>query len=358
MQHIRIYKFIIYTLLTFGITIGYYQIRNYLDLDSRNLEWDALLTLFFTFLIFSKGNLIHKRINTSKGAISSFLLINLITGLFLSLSSLYIHKLSNDSNYLLWYDEYFKVRIFLIGITTNLLAVLHYTFKSAEHQTAESAPQIIYESNNKDAELYKLRQQINPHFLFNALNSINALMQFDKEKARNMIVNLSQYYRNTININEQEWHTIEQELDDIVLYFNIEKIRFGHRLQLDIVCPDDLKQQSVPPLLYQPLVENAIKHGLYGTIGEIRIIIRVYPTRSSSGKEFVTFQIDNPFDHNTATKAQGTGFGLDNIKRRMYLLFATHNLFRTHVQQTNEQTSTFKAFLSIPLTPTSNQYDH
>jgi len=353
-QHTRIYKFIVYTLLTFCVTVGYYQIKRHLDIGGRNLEWDALLTLFFMFLIFSRGNLVQKRISTTKGAITSFLLLNIITGLFLSLSSLYIHKLSNDSLYLDWYYQYFKVRIFLIGITSNLLAVLHYTFKSAELQTAESEPQIIYESNNKDAELYKLRQQINPHFLFNALNSINALIQFDKEKARNMIVNLSQYYRNTININEQEWHTIEQELDDIILYFNIEKIRFGHRLQLEISCPDELKQYSVPPLLYQPLVENAIKHGLYGTIGEIRIIISVYITRSSSGKQFITFQIDNPFDHTTATKAQGTGFGLDNIKRRMYLLFATHNLFRTHVRQTDEQTSTFKAFLSIPLTATKN----
>lgn len=349
MKQTRLYTILIIILLLIIGSFYYYRSGSTLDVTDKSLAWDISVHLFLLILLLFRGNLIQKNVRTTQEIGVSFAVTNILILLFLFGVKFYIHKISEDIDYLIWFDTYFNYRIALVLTIGNLLTVLHYTFKNLNHQHHNETPKIVYESSNKDAELYKLRQQINPHFLFNALNSINALLQFDKEKAREMIVNLSQYYRNTININEQEWHSIAQELEDILLYFNIEKIRFGHRLHLDLQCPDALKNYRVPPLLFQPLVENAIKHGLYGSIGDIKIAISIYETTAPSGKQFITFQIDNPFDHNNATKAQGTGFGLDNIKRRMYLLFATYKLFKTYTVVQNEQTSIFKAFISIPI---------
>lgn len=251
--------------------------------------------------------------------------------------------------YIQWVHDTVIIKTIIIAGLFNLIQLINISSVNIQQKTIIQEPVQIYQTSTKDAELTKLRHQINPHFLFNALNSINALMQFDKDKARNMIVNLSQYYRNIINVAENDWHTVEKELNDIKLYCNIEKIRFGHRLEMEISCDESLNNELIPPLLYQPLVENAIKYGLYDTIGNIVINIKIYRTHASSGKEFVTFQITNPFDHNNTSKPQGTGFGLNNIQKRLYLLFATYKLFTTKIVPLDEHQSLYHAYLSIPI---------
>jgi len=176
----------------------------------------------------------------------------------------------------------------------------------------------------KDAELYKLRQQLQPHFLFNSLNSISALTGTQPEKARHMIFQLSEFLRGTLKKDEKQWNSLEEEMQYLELYLEIEKVRFGHRLQTNILCDDDALQLQLPAMLLQPVVENAIKFGLYDTTGEV--LIKVEAKKLNDSLKVV---VENPFDPETAQPLKGTGFGLASIQRRLFLLFARQDLLKT-----------------------------
>src|SRR5688572_10524666 len=123
----------------------------------------------------------------------------------------------------------------------------------------------------REAELSKLRQQLQPHFLFNSLNSISALTGTKPEEARKMIQQLSDFLRGTIKKDDQQYVSLDEEMKHLHLYLDIEKVRFGHRLKTEITQTEEAQRMVLPSLLLQPLVENAIKFGLYDTIGEITI---------------------------------------------------------------------------------------
>ncbi|WP_298301720.1 histidine kinase [Hydrotalea sp.] len=196
----------------------------------------------------------------------------------------------------------------------------------------------------KEAELSKLRQQLQPHFLFNSLNSISALTTVQPEKAREMIQQLSEFLRGTLR-KEDQWNTLEEELSYIGLYLSIEQVRFGHRMLTNIQADSNALPLTLPSLLLQPLVENAIKFGLYDTIGEVTIGIQ-----ASNQNEQLVITVQNPYDASTAVTLPGTGFGLSAVKRRLWLLFGRNDLL------TIENTDTeFITTLLIPQrkTPTT-----
>lgn len=182
------------------------------------------------------------------------------------------------------------------------------------------------EQLSKEAELFKLRRQFQPHFLFNSLNSISALIGSDPEKARHMIYQLSDFLRGTLKKDEQQWIALEEEIQYLQLYLEIEKVRFGHRLQTEIVVPGEALQFKLPALILQPVVENAIKFGLYDTTGDVLIKLQAEVENGN-----LTISIQNPFDAETAHPSKGTGFGLRSIKRRLFLLFARNDLLKTDI---------------------------
>lgn len=189
----------------------------------------------------------------------------------------------------------------------------------------------------KEAELYHLKQQLQPHFLFNSLNSINALVKSQPEKAREMVLNLAEFLRGTIKKDDQKWVSIAEEKEYLDLFLEIEKIRFGHRLKVEIQVEEASKEMKIPQLLVQPLLENAIKHGLYGMTGEVDIHIAFVV----DGK-YLKITITNPFDPESAP-TKGAGFGLEVVKRRLYLLFGRNDLLETHQSE-----NIFKVNLKIP----------
>ncbi len=204
----------------------------------------------------------------------------------------------------------------------------------------------------KEAELFKLRQQLHPHFLFNSLNSINALIGKEPKHARTMVQQLSEFLRHTLKKEDNELITFREEMDDLHIYLSIEQVRFGHRLtiaeDIDVECMDI----RTPPFLFQPLVENAIKYGLYGTTGPVKILIRAY-----TEDQQLVFSIINPYDPDAVT-TKGTGFGLESVRRRLYLLFARNDLLSVKMEQApasvpdtagTEASHHFTATLKIPL---------
>ena len=219
---------------------------------------------------------------------------------------------------------------FLLISSMSMFSLLWYSQQEQKEMNNRKAEA---EQLSKDAELFKLRQQLQPHFLFNSLNSISALTMIDPEKARHMIHQLSDFFRGTLKKEEQQWNSLEEELAHLQLYLDIEKVRFGHRLQTEIIYADEALQFRVPALILQPIVENAIKFGLYDTTEDVLIKIAV-----TLDQNILKIVVHNPFDPETALPVKGIGFGLSSIRRRLFLLFARNDLLKT--EKENNQFST------------------
>jgi sensor histidine kinase YesM len=204
--------------------------------------------------------------------------------------------------------------IILFSIARSLYIFLNDRYKSILNQKdVELARMGEFQ---KQAELQSLRAKINPHFLYNALNSIASLATTDARKTEQMALALSDFFKYAINREQKQLNTLSEELNAIRTYLEIEKVRFGDRLSFEIDCPSELLEIQIPQLLIQPLVENAIKHGLSqitenGLIGilvckeESQLKIRVY----DNGPAFP----DGPL----------SGFGIQNTQERIALLYGS-----------------------------------
>ena len=224
---------------------------------------------------------------------------------------------------------------FLLLTSMSMFSLMWYgqqEYKALANRKTET------EQLSKEAELFKLRSQFQPHFLFNSLNSISALTASDPKKARAMIYQLSDFLRGTLKKEEQQWITLEEETQYLQLYLDIEKVRFGHRLQTEIDIPAGALKLKLPPLILQPVVENAIKFGLYDTTGEVLIKLKAIVAQGN-----LKIWVQNPFDPQTAHPSKGTGFGLRSIQRRLFLLFARNDLLKTSAEE-----SQFTTTLIIP----------
>lgn len=233
----------------------------------------------------------------------------------------------DDPDYIFLVDHSLGVRFTIAFLLTGGSAVLSELWYALEDRQQQQQRKAEAEKLAKDAELYKLRQQLQPHFLFNSLNSISALTGSQPAQARKMIQQLSDFLRGTLKREEQQWVSLEEELQYLQLYLDIEKVRFGHRLSTDIVRDEHTGKLQIPQMLLQPVVENAIKFGLYDTIGDITI--RIHAVLEAN---YLVLTVQNPFDPDTASPRQGTGFGLHSTQRRLYLLFARNDLLSTSAE--------------------------
>ncbi len=173
----------------------------------------------------------------------------------------------------------------------------------------------------REAELQMLRTQINPHFLFNSLNSISALTSIDPVSARDMTIELAQFFRQTLAVSEQHKISLQQELQLCQHFLAIEKIRFGKKLATDFHIDPASEHCLIPPMILQPLLENAIKHGIRDLVDGGTITIH-----SQIQDEWLHLAIENPIDsnpENSATTKQGTGTGLKNLRARFSSLYGS-----------------------------------
>ncbi|RTL59367.1 MAG: sensor histidine kinase [Sphingobacteriales bacterium] len=242
--------------------------------------------------------------------------------LFLSRSGLVYFLNMEEYNH--FFTKSFPIRftygLLMIGFM-GLICVVWYT---QQDQKENEKRRIEAEQLTKEAELFKLRQQLQPHFLFNSLNSISALVGTRPDEARKMIQQLSDFLRGTLKREEHQWISLKEELQYLQLYLEIEKVRFGNRLSTNIESDDKTGEMKIPAMLLQPLVENAIKFGLYDTTGETTIVLH-----ASAVDNVLQITVQNPFDPETSSPKQGTGFGLSSVQRRLYLLFGRHDLVST-----------------------------
>jgi two-component system, LytTR family, sensor kinase len=226
------------------------------------------------------------------------------------------------------YPEFLEKTIVVRGLFSwlmiSIITIVSWIWFYVREQQEIEERKINMEKLAREAELSTLRQQLQPHFLFNSLNSISALVGTKPEKARQMIQELSDFLRGTIKKDDQQLVSLEEEIRHLNLYLEIEKVRFGHRLKTEIMQDENTRKMLLPSLLLQPLVENAIKFGLYDTIGEITIALR-----ATAAENNLHISIENPFDPETSQVRPGTGFGLTSIQRRLYLLYGRNDLLLT-----------------------------
>jgi two-component system, LytTR family, sensor kinase len=167
----------------------------------------------------------------------------------------------------------------------------------------------------KEAELHALKSQINPHFLFNSLNSISSLTMSDPAKAQEMVINLSALMRYSLKHNQNERVTFGKELENNKLYLAIEKVRFGSKLNPLFQIDEKCFQSSLPNMILQPIYENAIKYGVYEATEPVEII-----TTASCSGDFLEISVENSYDPDVINK-KGEGIGLRNIRERLHIIY-------------------------------------
>jgi LytS/YehU family sensor histidine kinase len=175
----------------------------------------------------------------------------------------------------------------------------------------------------KESELNMLKSQINPHFLFNSLNSISSLTLSDAAKAREMVIKLSDFMRYSVSTDTHSLTTVAKELGNITRYLDIEKVRFGDKLVYHLDIHEACMKHPVPVMLLQPLYENAIKHGVYESTQQVTI-----DTVCRKEEDFMVVQITNDFDPEAISR-RGAGLGLKNIRERLRLTYHRYDLLVT-----------------------------
>ena len=284
---------------------------------------------------------------SSKQYFSFFIFCLVLSVLSLLLGKWILNMMfGEDANYYSLLQRSFGIRLSIAVLFLGCVALTCITWRRQQDQKETEARRVQAEQLARDAELFKLRQQLQPHFLFNSLNSINALIGSNAVAARKMVQQLSEFLRGTIKKDETQMASFEEELQHLQLYLDIETIRFGNRLQTVINKEEECNDKKIPALLLQPVVENAIKFGLYDTTGEVVIHINAEVNNNE-----LLVRVTNSFDPETSSGNKGLGFGLQSIQRRLYLLFARTNLLKTYTEGTN-----FITELHIP--QLSNEQDN
>jgi len=220
----------------------------------------------------------------------------------------------------------------------GLIILTYYLIMSMSALAEKKAREAKLEAVIRDTELRMLRSQINPHFLFNTLNSISSLTVTNPEKARLMVIKLSDFMRYSLSSKDEQPVTLESEMENIRLYLDIEKVRFGDRLAYEEMIEKECLKIKIPVLLLQPLYENAVKHGVHESTGTIKIT-----TRITCGGKYVRIDIGNNYEAG-AVSAMGTGTGLANVSKRPDLYYGGNASINV-----SRENNLFRVVLNLPM---------
>lgn len=242
-----------------------------------------------------------------------------------------------NAEYLQALNKSFPWRIAFGTMLYSVNILTYYVIIYYENLTKRKVREQELEKLVRETELQMLRSQINPHFLFNSLNSISSLTITDPEKARSMVIKLSDIMRYSLSRKNDQPVTLENELEHLRLYLDVEKVRFGDKLHYTEEVDPDCVEKHIPNMLLQPLYENAVKHGVYESTQKVRLKTEV----RCIGTE-VYIAISNNYDPDRIP-AKGTGTGLRNIKRRLHLFYGRSDLINVI-----DQDARFRVELRLP----------
>jgi two-component system LytT family sensor kinase len=219
-------------------------------------------------------------------------------------------------------------------------SLIYFAIHFFENSKKAEIETLIFEAAVKDFELKTLKAQLNPHFMFNAMNSIRALIEEDPQNAKDAITKLSNLMRYTLKIERAETVPLSEELKTIQDYLDLEKIRFEERLDYKIHSTSEADRVEIPPMMVQTLVENGIKHGISKITNGGKVLIDAKTENSK-----LSIEIRNTGSFNEEALKSSHGFGVSNTKHRLSLLYGEN----ASLTLSNENQNTVLAKLSIPL---------
>ncbi len=232
-----------------------------------------------------------------------------------------------------------KVTMTIFGGYMSYITIVIFFYAVNYYQ--EFKKKLINEGNLKslvkEAELHALKSQINPHFLFNSLNSISSLTMTDPDKAQEMVINLSSLMRYSLRHEQIDKVPLSEELKNNMLYLHIEKVRFGEKLNPVFEINENCMQAQIPNMILQPLYENAIKYGVYEATETVDVI-----TAGRMVNDVLEITITNNYDSVTLPK-RGEGIGLRNIRDRLQIIYGNSMLMKVE-----DDKKKFKVTLAIP----------
>jgi LytS/YehU family sensor histidine kinase len=228
--------------------------------------------------------------------------------------------------------------LFALGaLLYGVMITVHYLLLEVEASRQAEEAALRYQLLAREAELKAFKAQIDPHFLFNSLNAVAALCGSHPGNAREMTQLLADFFRQTLRLGALDRITLAQEIDLASRYLAIEKVRFGDRLGVRIDVDDAARERQVPPLLLQPLIENAVRHGIASTLDGGTVGV------SASVRDGVLrISIENPADPDRAD-ARGEGIGLQNARGRLAAISGGRAAFRT-----TESAGTYRVEIELP----------
>ena len=238
------------------------------------------------------------------------------------------------------------VIVFNLSSVVLVWCLIYFSVHYFENYQKAEIEALIWEAAVKDFELKTLKSQLNPHFMFNAMNSIRALIEENPEVAKNAITKLSNILRYSLKIERNETVPFEEEIKTVEDYLALESVRFEERLKFNINISPSSAKVEIPPMMIQTLVENGIKHGIskMQNGGEITIDSNVIDSK-------LKIQIKNTGKILDDDIKNSTGFGLNNTRHRLNLLYGEEGKFNIH----NIDENNVAVEIEIPIGGTKNE---
>jgi signal transduction histidine kinase len=242
-----------------------------------------------------------------------------------------LQTIAANAIFVLQYGQPYMEQFSLVDVVGNIYnwmryigvwVIIYFMYQILRQSNAIERAKILAEKNSKQVELELLKTQLNPHFLFNALNSIKALVIIDPEKCRNAIVQLSEILRFTLQYSREKTIPLEQELAEVEKYLSLEQLRFAGRLQVEIQPSSWVAQCTIPPAMLLTLAENAVKHG----IGQLEEggSITIYTTLRDN---LLHIHIHNSGHYQPK---EHTGIGLKQIRTRLEAIYGEQASLNIH----------------------------
>jgi two-component system LytT family sensor kinase len=245
-----------------------------------------------------------------------------ITG-WLSLGFVILKVLLVDQEaYFSFLNDSFVARLATGILYFGVTLLIYHLFIYAKELEAKKLNETSLNLLVKESELNALRSQLNPHFLFNSLNSISYLTVSDPARAREMIIKLSDFLRYALKHGEREKTRLAEEINNIELYLQIEKIRFGDKLIFEKGIKENCEEGLIPNMILQPLFENAVKHGVYESTEPTTIRMTCEGTEQG-----MQIDISNNYDPEQVSR-KGAGIGLKNVNNRLMLIYGRDDLVK------------------------------
>ena len=241
-------------------------------------------------------------------------LLVLATWMFVSVGLLGV-LFSRDAVYIEFLNSSLVWRGMLGGMIYLVLILVYYLASSAEKLKERTRQEEQLKSLVRETELSMLKSQINPHFLFNSLNSIASLTMSSPAEARDMIIRLSDFLRYSLKHRENEFVPLDEELGRMKDYLAIEKVRFGDKLRYDFEISPACEKFPVPTMIFQPLFENAIRHSVYESTEPVNVRFLCVPEA-----DVMKAVVINDYDPDVPAR-KGTGVGLQNVRQRIELAY-------------------------------------